>query len=183
MGLISCFYLSYLSQPRCEQQLYRVAAKIRASRIVEIGMSNGRRARRMIEVARCYHTMSQIQYTGIDLFEARSGSDPPLSLKQAFQMLRPMVGKLQLTPGDPCTALARVANGLIASDLIVISADHDEADLVHAWFYLPRMLHPQTVVFWEYFVRQSRETRFVHITHDEIAARVRNRQTNSLRAA
>jgi len=183
MGILSRIFLCYFSQPKAERQLYRAAAGTRASRIVEIGLGTGRRARRVIEISRCYHPAEQIHYTGIDWFEARPESQPTLRLKQAFQMLRPVARTLQLIPGDPRSALARAANGLVGSDLIVISADYDESDLANAWFYFPRMLHPGTVVLREDFLGDSQETRFERISHDEIAKRAQKRQTNLLRAA
>jgi hypothetical protein len=53
---------------------------------------------------------------------------------------------VQLVPGDAFTALARTANALADTDLIVISADQDAAALDLSWFYLPRMLHAASQV-------------------------------------
>ena len=41
---------------------------------------------------------------------------------------------------------------LANTDLIIISADQDEESLAKAWFYVPRMMHAQTLVYREQFV-------------------------------
>ena len=56
---------------------------------------------------------------------------------------------MQLIPGDPHSALARSANSLQNTDLVIISAGHDEQSLASAWFYLPRMLHAGSAVYVE----------------------------------
>jgi hypothetical protein len=57
--------------------------------------------------------------------------------------------QLRLVPGDPLSALARCANSLANTDLLIISAGHDPAGLEPAWFYIPRMLHAGSLVFLE----------------------------------
>jgi hypothetical protein len=46
-------------------------------------------------------------------------------------------------------ALAQAANSLPNVDVVVIAACHSEASLGEAWFYMPRMLHPRSVVYLE----------------------------------
>jgi hypothetical protein len=43
-----------------------------------------------------------------------------------------------------------VANELTGTDLVVISAGHDADSLARAWFYVPRLLHPQSMLFVEH---------------------------------
>ena len=81
-------------------------------------------------------------YTAIDQFESRGESQPRLSLKEAFHVLRPTGVKLQLVPGDPLSALSRIANSLAGTDLLLIAADQDRQSLAQAWKYVPRMLAP-----------------------------------------
>ena len=103
----------------------------------------------MLEIAGIHHAAAEIHYTGIDLFETRKpGDGPGLKLKQAFQLLRPTGARIRLIPGDPLTALSGAANLLAATDLLVVSADHDPDSLAKAWYFVPRMLHAQSRVFW-----------------------------------
>jgi hypothetical protein len=102
----------------------------------------------MLEVARIHRPPAEICYTGIDLFETRrAGDEPGLTLKRAFQLLRATGARIRLIPGDPFTGLSRAANLLGATDLLVISAEHDPDSLARAWYFVPRMLHAHSRVF------------------------------------
>ncbi len=70
-----------------------------------------------------------------------------MSLKAAYQRLTATGGKIKLLPGKPCDTLARSANSLLNTDMVLISADVDPKSLEQAWFYIPRMLHSKSVVF------------------------------------
>lgn len=148
-GFWPVVYLSRLSQPVHERAIYRAIVTRRVSRIVEIGIGDGVRASRMISAALRHQRPNEIRYSGIDLFEARSQSQPGLTLKLAHRRLGETGVQLRLLPGDPYSALARAANALTGTDLIVIGADQDAASLERAWFYLPRMLHKQSLILQE----------------------------------
>jgi hypothetical protein len=117
--------------------------------VLEIGVGSAQRGLRMLELASHHHPKEDLLYVGIDLFEARPASCPGLSLKEAHRQFKAQHVKAQLIPGDPYSALMRSANGLPNLDLVVISADLNAASLAQAWFYLPRMLHAQSLVFQE----------------------------------
>jgi len=104
----------------------------------------------MIELARLHAQSAQLRYTGVDLFEARTSSDGRgTTLKAAYRLLRATGARIQLIPGDPFTALSRAANTLGGTELVIISAGHDPDSLARAWFYLPRMLRPESLVLIE----------------------------------
>lgn len=152
-SLLRSSYLLYFSQPAGDRALFQAIAKQPIRSIVEIGLDLSGRTERMFEVVSWNASASPLRYTGIDLFDARSKPQPPLSLKQAFAALKkPHSGlhlNLQLVPGDPASALARAANSLAATDLLVISASHDEQSLACAWSWMPRMLTPQSLILLE----------------------------------
>lgn len=115
-----------------------------------MGVGQATRAERMIEVAARRVPASAVRYTGIDLFEARRPGDAPgLSLREAHRALRNTGAAIRLCPGDPLTALSRVANSLGPTDLVVVSAGLDPAGLAKAWFYVPRILHTRSLVLVE----------------------------------
>ena len=149
LNFIKQCYFSYLSRPVGERPLYRAAARLRARRIVQIGLEMGRRSRRLLQIALWHHPTEQIRFTGIDLFEARPGDVPGMTLKQAHCVLGVTGVRVRLVPGDPLTALSRIANSLTGTDLVVVSADQDSQALRPAWLYIPRMLHPGSQVFVE----------------------------------
>jgi hypothetical protein len=142
-------YLAYFSKPASERILYRAIRRTGARKILEIGIGDTARTLRMIRLAERYAGAEPVRYAAIDLFEARAADRPKLSLKEAHRLLKSTTAQIQLIPGEPATALARVANSLSNVDLLLIAAAHSDAQLEGAWFYVPRMLHPQSAVFRE----------------------------------
>ena len=149
-GLLRFAYYAWFSKPAGERVLYRAISRHRLRRIVEIGLDRGLRAERMIWAAQ-RKGKDSVRYTGIDLFETRVSGAEPLALKQTYHRLRSTGARVQLAPGDPFTALARIANTLTGTDLLVISRspDVDAESLERSWFYIPRMLHAGSQVFVE----------------------------------
>jgi hypothetical protein len=45
-------------------------------------------------------------------------------------------------------------------DMVVISANQDPEAMAKAWFYVPRMLHPGSIVFQETICGDSQEREF-----------------------
>jgi len=148
-SLLRYLYLAYLSQPASERQLYRGLRTWRSRSIVEIGMTSVARTGRLLEVAQRYASEKPVRYTGIDLFEARPESQPRFSLKAAHQQLQIPGVRVQLAPGDPLSALQRLANTLVGTDLLLIGAGVDAGSLQSAWFFVPRMLHERSRVLVE----------------------------------
>jgi len=146
-GLLRSLYLSYFSKPKGYRPLYRAIRKRPPTKIVELGIGTAERTLRMLELCAAG---AETNYTGIDLFEARGeGAAPGLSLKAAHTKLSTTGVKVRLVPGDPFSALSRTANASAGQDLILISADQDRESLARAWFYVPRMMHPGTLVLLE----------------------------------
>jgi hypothetical protein len=140
--------LLYFSQPAADRALYQALAARPIRSIVELGISLAHRTPRLLEVAAWKRT-PPLRYTGIDLFEGRDAKSPGPSLKQTHVALRLPSVRVQFVPGDPHTDLARVANALGATDLVVIAADQDRESLARAWSWLPRMLTSKSLVFLE----------------------------------
>ena len=142
------FYLSHLSSPAADRLIYREIRRQKAHKILELGIADGRRAMRMIDLAGRYHPSEDIQFTGLDLFEDRSSADGPgVTLKMAHRLLKATGARVRLIPGDPFSGLSQVANSLGQVDLIVISPRLDPRNLAKAWFYIPRLLHGRSQVF------------------------------------
>src|SRR3972149_7327058 len=110
---IKIIYLLYLSKPSSDRLIYRAIIRQKARRIVELGIAEGNRALRMIDAAARFAPRSEIQFVGMDPFEARSETDGPgLSLISAHRVLKPSGAKIKLIPGDPLNNIARMANDL-----------------------------------------------------------------------
>jgi hypothetical protein len=160
--------LAWFSRPAHERCLYRDLRRSGGTAIVELGVGDARRARRLIAVAGRYASGARISYAGIDLFEARPVDAPGLRLKEAHRELTRTGAHIRLVPGDPLSALARSANALTSTDLLVISADLDSASLERAWFYVPRMLHPGSRVFLETREAATARPRYRRLSLPEI---------------
>jgi hypothetical protein len=150
-SLIRSSYLLYFAQPAADRALYWAVKGKPIRAIVELGIGLGetahQRTERVLEIAGWRRACLPLAYTGIDLFESRPTHQPRLTLKQAFHDLRATGASTRLVPGDPYTALARTANSLTGTDLLIISADLDAESLSQAWRFVPRMIHPQTLIF------------------------------------
>ncbi len=148
-SLLRSSYLLYFSQPAGDRALYKALQSRPVRSIVELGISLSERTPRVLEVAAWRSDCLPLRYTGIDLFEGRASGLPRLTLKQAHAALRLPNMRVQLVPGDPDAALARVANTLAGTDLLLVAANQHAESLARAWNWMPRMLSPQSLVFVE----------------------------------
>jgi hypothetical protein len=117
---------------------------------MEIGVGIGQRAVRMIEMAGGQASPGDVEFVGVDPFEARCAAEGPgVTLKMAHRLLSRSGARVKLLPGRPDDALARSANAIGTLDLIVISRGLDPESLRRAWYYVPRLLHPDSRLFVE----------------------------------
>jgi len=148
---IRFFHLFYFSRPAGNRPLYRAICRHHARKIVELNVGDGRRARRMIEVALRWASIpADVHYVGLDLFEGRSEAGIPGSaLKEVHRLLRGSGARVQLVPGNPSEELIRLANSLGKVDVLIMPAELDSPSFSRMWFFVPRMLHAQSRVFVE----------------------------------
>ncbi|MDZ4817558.1 MAG: hypothetical protein SGJ20_01145 [Planctomycetota bacterium] len=140
----SCF-----SRPTADRTLLRQVGDRPLRRLVELGISDPERTLRLIQSAKKRNSGETIEYVGIDPFEMRSAENgEAVTLKEIHCKLRATEAKIKLVPGDPFSALARIANSLSGIDLVLISDNVDAQTLARAWFYLPRILAPTSLVLW-----------------------------------
>lgn len=116
-------YLAYFSKPKADRAVYRAVHKVKPKTIVEIGVGSAERAVRAISLAAKHQPGERIAFTAVDMFEASPPGRASLGLKKAHQHLSATGAKIQLVPGDPFSALARMANSLMGTDLLIIAAD------------------------------------------------------------
>jgi hypothetical protein len=167
---VKTFFLSRFAKPTGDRGLDRILRRGSNRRIVEIGVGDGQRAKQVLQLAVQLSAGQQVTYTGIDLFESSPGSDR-LELKQAYKLLRPTGARIQLVPGDPFVALARMANNLLRTDLLIVSADVDAESMKRAWFYVPRMLHSGSQIFFESPGEEAGELRLTPMSVAEVKSR------------
>lgn len=144
---IKYMQLSMVSKPAADRAIYRAIRKYKVRSIVEIGLGDGARASNMIQVAQRFAESKTVRYTGIDLFDGRTDDRPKLNLIDVHKHLNQLKAKTQLVPGEPHQAICRIANSHVRTDLVVISAGYDEVSMKRSWFYMPRMIHANSLVF------------------------------------
>jgi hypothetical protein len=163
-------YFTHFSKPAGDRRIYRTIYQQNSRTILELGIGNVQRAQRMIEVAALQRSIQDIHYIGVDLFEARTTADGSgVPLKTAHRLLQATGARVRLWPGDPLRALSQAANTLRGVDLFVISARLDTESLAQAWFYVPRMLHPRSLVLLA-DQTDPEQFRFVSMTQIETLA-------------
>jgi hypothetical protein len=146
-SLVRSAYLLYFSQPAADRPLWKAIKSRPIRSIVELGVGLGGRTQRLLEVASWRRDCLPLAYCGIDLFDARPNDQPQLTLKRAFHELRATGATIRLVPGDPAAALSRTANALTGTDLLLIAAGPSVERLGEAWRFVPRMIHPQSLIF------------------------------------
>ena len=77
LSRLRLFYLLHLSKPASDRLVYREIRRLKARKVVELGLGAGQRAVHIIEVLKEFHEVRDIHYTGVDLFEARTAADGP----------------------------------------------------------------------------------------------------------
>ena len=118
-------HLTMLAKPACDRAIYKLIRKHKFRSIIEVGMETGTRSVNMIQVAKKFGVSPNVRYTGVDLFEARESEQGKLQLIEMHRTLKSLDAKTQLVPGDVRSAVARIANSHVRTDLIVISAGFD----------------------------------------------------------
>lgn len=139
-------YLAWWSKPKADRAVYRYIRRHRPRRIVELGLEDGLRARRMISLAMRYCPDEPLQYTGIDPFEMRAAAGERLSLKAAHRQLCRSGARVRLLPGEPLEVLSMAANTLLATDLLLLGDAWTGTEDHPGWFYVPRMLTADSLV-------------------------------------
>jgi hypothetical protein len=169
LNYLRYLYLAYFSKPVADRSLFRAIRRLKARKILEVGIESSTRTLRMIHLARRLAGAEAVRYVAIDLFEARaSAQGSGQSLKETHKRLSPTGAQVQLIPGEPVHAIPRAANALAGMDLVVISAESTLESLSGAWFYLPRMLHPKSEVYLETPLADGSGTSFRLLAHEEI---------------
>ena len=147
--LLKRVWLQYFSTPAAVRPLVGAIASKAIRSMVEIGIADTGRTRKLWDALAVRGENLPLKYTGIDPFESRSKSQPALPIKQAYSELRRSGVQVKLVPGDAATALHRTANSLTGTDLLIISATIGESELARGWTWMPRMLHAGTIIFQE----------------------------------
>jgi hypothetical protein len=132
--------------PTPEKQLLRIAKQHTIRRIVEVGIDSVDSTAQLLDALVKQAKDAPVKYTALDLFDARPDGTPTTPLVGVYRRFIATGAKVRLTPGDLAPSLCAEANSLADTDLLLLSREASDEALVHAWFYVPRMCHPGTLV-------------------------------------
>lgn len=163
-GFFRRVWLTRFSRPAADRPLMRELLRQRPAKILELGLGTLDRTERLLRIAASLRPM---HYVGLDRFEARLPDDPPgVTLKEAHRRLHG-IGRIQLVPGNADSTLARLCNHLGSFDLVLIAASTDRQNLTRCWFFLQRLIRPETVVMQE-SIRDT-EAHWQVVSHHRVA--------------
>lgn len=172
INLLQRLYWAYFPKPKSSRILYRAVRDLRATKIVEFGVADPERSLQLIKMAvGMQQGTAPVSYTAMDLFDARPQMQSPLSVKQAHRFFASSGAKVQLVPGSMSEGLARTANTLLGTDLVIFAEDAAPVSDSRLWFYLPRLLHSESHVLQAQSVAEVQEPTFCKIARAAIEQR------------
>ncbi len=141
-------YWTRFGKPLQERCLFKQLVEHPISSVLEIGVGDGQRMRRIAKLVQLSSGCDTLRYIGIDEFESAGDGRRHLSLKQAHQLVSQQRFKASLIPGDHRAAIPRVAHKMGASDLIIIDGglnpEEPHSGLIGTW--LNRLAHDESTV-------------------------------------
>lgn len=140
-------YWSHFAKPIEQRALFRFLVQSPISSVLEIGVGDGTRMRRMAKLVNLPSGTQQLRYIGVDEFESSQGR-PFLSLKQAHRLASQLGFKASLIPGSAAQAVARVAHKFSPSDLILIDGGLDPKNPASGPLggWINRLAHSQSTI-------------------------------------
>jgi hypothetical protein len=142
------FYWQKLAKPAAERELFRLLIAQPIASVLEIGVGDGERMKRIVRLAQLPPGTAQLRYVGVDGFESARDGGVHLTLKQAHQQAAQLGLRANLIPGDLRSAMPRVAHKIGASDLVIVGDEFDVAQPlsgpVGQW--LRHITHAQSII-------------------------------------
>lgn len=135
-------YWKHLAKPTSERELVRFVLSTPVESILEIGMGNGERAARLLDLISKTQARPIQRYVGLDEFEGASDAREHLKLIAAHRLFTERGLKATLFPGTPANSLLRLTHNVQACDLVIIdeswNADNADGQAIAQW--LPRLV-------------------------------------------
>ncbi len=147
-GWLQRLYWTRLAKPREDRPLFRYLLDRPFRSILEIGMGDGRRTRRIAHLVEVPPDVEKIRYIGTDEFESATDGKTHLKLKEAHRMAAQLGFRAWLIPGAAESAVVRVAHKFGPSDLVVLNGcldpEHPHQGPIASW--LDRIAHEGSVI-------------------------------------
>ena len=141
-------YWKHFAKPVAERALFRQLIEKSIGSVLEVGIGDGQRMRRIAKLWRQSSDRQCLRYIGTDEFEAAIEVGRHLRLKQAHQIATALKLKATLIPGDVESAIPRVVHKMGTADLIVadghLDPQHPSEGILGSW--LQHLTHDATIV-------------------------------------
>ncbi|MFT5036476.1 MAG: hypothetical protein ACI9VM_000036 [Candidatus Azotimanducaceae bacterium] len=147
-----------LKGPRRYKNLFKSITHLRAQKILEVGVWNGKRAVEMIDRAKKYN--SDISYYGFDLFEELTEekhkeelSKWPPSKSEVESLLQKTGADISLFTGNTLQSLPAAISSLPKMDFIFIDGGHSNETVLSDWENVRTLMHKDTIVIFDDYWR------------------------------
>lgn len=145
-------------EPSRYSHLYRLIKETDATKILEIGVWDGERALRMIDVA--LRKNGTCEYYGFDLFEDldeetfnKEISKKPLTEAVITSKLEGTGAVVRLYKGNTMETLPQVIGSLPKIDFVFIDGGHHVDTVTNDWKHVQNVMHDSTVVVFDDYWR------------------------------
>lgn len=153
-GIIKLY--DWLSMPKRYSYIFKIINEIKPINIMEIGTWNGKKAKKMIAIAKKYNNFKAITYYGFDIFENMTDekftvevAKMPPSQKKVEEALKKTGINIKLYKGDTIYVLPKVIKILPKMDFIFIDGGHSVKTIINDWNYAKELMHVKTVVIFD----------------------------------
>lgn len=148
LSWVQKLYWSNFAKPVQDRALFKALVNHEIASVLEIGVGDGQRMRRISRLAQLPSEAESLRYVGTDEFEAASDNHAHLSLKHAHQLAGRLSLRATLIPGDLNSALPRVAHKIGPSDLLVVNGGLDPFNptLSPLCGWMNRLAHQSSIV-------------------------------------
>ena len=135
--------------------------KIKARRILEVGIYNGRNSERMIRAAKMHYAPEKVEFFGFDLFEMittdvaqkeKTADKIPPTMEQVRHQLAGTGANIHLYMGysqDTIPDFVRSEQGRVPIDFIFIDGGHSVETVMMDWKNLQPLIGKDTVVIMD----------------------------------
>lgn len=174
-------YLTRFSNPAANRDLYREFYRRKPTSLFVLGVDSSTLVQELADLMHEWHPTERLRLALLDPFDARPASAPKLTVRDTNARFADFPVRLTLHPGDPTFTLPRVANQLGMADVIVLSPSIDPEAFAPSWYFLPRLMHPASVLLEG--CGGSTGPAYRTVTVEEVSRRADRTATRTRRAA
>lgn len=142
--------------PKRYKYLFEIIRKNKCKKIMEIGTWDGDHALEMIEEAKKYFSINEVEYYGFDLFELMDEgkyieevSKRPPVLVAVKEKLEKTDAKINLYKGNTKEILPKMINNLPLMDFVFIDGGHSIETIKNDWKYVQQVMDEHTIVIFD----------------------------------